>query len=210
MFVLSDHWLLLSPLDVFPCINKMYHNHHNHHDHHHHHHGDHHRHRHGNIIVTVIIIMIIITKKGKLKAQLCQTLLRRMNRDFGNLTFLPEKKLRRNFKLFKKSFPESSDDMDFAYFQDFNFEILCFGQSCIFSPDSSYFLPVGVVPGKYLWHRVKSNFANIGPTDLLFKVSVFVLRCIFGYYGQRSRKPTRNLTVGQCFPIPASQNFGKG
>ena len=98
-----------------------------------------------NIIVTVIIIMII-TKKGKLKAQLCQTLLRRMNRDFGNLTFLPEKKLRRNFKLFKKSFPESSDDMDFAYFQDFNFEILCFGQSCIFSPDSSYFLPVGVVP----------------------------------------------------------------
>ena len=47
MFVLSDHWLLLSPLDVFPCINKFYHNHHNHHDHHHHHHGDHHRHRHG-------------------------------------------------------------------------------------------------------------------------------------------------------------------
>ena len=88
--------------------------------------------------------------EGKLKmseAQLCQTPLR-MNGYFGNLTFLPEKKLRRNFKLFKKSFPESSDDMDFAYFQDFNFEILCFGQS--FSPDSSYFLPVGVVPGKYL------------------------------------------------------------
>ena len=83
------------------------------------------------IIVTVMIIMII-TKKGKLKAQLCQTLLCRMNRDLGNLTFLPEKKLRRNFKLFKKSFPESSDNMDFAYFQDFNFEILCFGQSCIF------------------------------------------------------------------------------
>ena len=72
------------------------------------------------IVITIIIMIItIITKKGKLKALLCQTLLRRMNRDFGNLTFLPEKKLRRNFKLFKKSFPESSDDMDFAYFQDF-------------------------------------------------------------------------------------------
>ena len=165
-----------------------------------------------NFITITIIIIMIITKKGKLKAQLCQTLLRRMNRDFGNLTFLPEKKLRRNFKLFKKSFPESSDDMDFAYFQDFKeafwnsllWSILhFFTRLFIFSPGRS-------CSRKYLWHRVKSYFANIGSTDLLFKVSVFVLRCIFGYYGQRSRKPTRNLTVGQCFPIPASQNFGKG
>ena len=47
------------------------------------------------------------------QAQLCQTP-RRMNGYFGNLTFLPEKKLLQNFKLFKKSFPSARDE-DFAY-----------------------------------------------------------------------------------------------
>ena len=38
----------------------------------------------------------------------------RLNGYFGNLTFLPEKNLLQNFKLFKKSFP-STRDVDFAY-----------------------------------------------------------------------------------------------
>ena len=56
--------------------------------------------------------------EGKLKvseAQLCQTP-PRMNGYFGNLTFLPEKNLLQNFKLFKKSFP-ATRDADFAYSQ---------------------------------------------------------------------------------------------
>ena len=56
-----------------------------------------------------------------------------------------------------------------------------------------------------IYDRVKSNFENIGSSDLLFKVSVFVLRCIFGYYSHRSRKLARNLTIGQYFPIVAFQ-----
>ena len=38
----------------------------------------------------------------------------RINGYFGNLTFLPEKNLLQNFKLFKKSFP-ATKDLDFAY-----------------------------------------------------------------------------------------------
>ena len=60
-----------------------------------------------------------------------------------------------------------------------------------------------------IYDRVKSNFENIGSSDLLFKVSVFVLRCIFGYYSHRSRKLARNLTIGQYFPIVAFQNSEK-
>ena len=51
------------------------------------------------------------------EAQLCQTPLR-MNGYFGNLTFLPEKNLLQNFKLFEKSFP-ATRNADFAYFQVF-------------------------------------------------------------------------------------------
>ena len=103
------------------------------------------------------------------------------------------------FQAFQEVISPSTIDMDQGsgiFSLTISDDSIIFSFQCLFSEN--------------IFDRVKSNFENIGFADLLFKVSVFVLRCIFGYYGQRSRKPTRNLTVGQCFPIPASQNFGKG
>ena len=61
-----------------------------------------------------------------------------------------------------------------------------------------------------IYDRVKSNFENIGCSDLLFKVSVFVLRCIFGYYRHRARKLERNLTIGQSLSNSCFSKFWKG
>ena len=133
----------------------------------------------------------------------------RMNGYFGNLTFLPEKNLLQNFKLFKKSFPPTKD-LDFAYsglrhdFEMLSRIVLCLPFLFVLVQLHIFFLLD--LFWENIYDRVKSNFENIGSSDLLFKVSVFVLRCIFGYYSHRSRKLARNLTIGQYFPIVAFQN----
>ena len=78
----------------------------------------------------------------------------RINGYFGNLTFLPEKNLLQNFKLFKKSFP-ATKDLDFAYSGLRHiFEMLSmtfvFPSISFCSHSASYFLSVGFVLGKYL------------------------------------------------------------
>ena len=133
----------------------------------------------------------------------------RMNGYFGNLTFLPEKNLLQNFKLFKKSFPPTKD-LDFAYsglrhdFEMLSRIVFCLPFLFVLVQLHIFFLLD--LFWENIYDRVKSNFENIGSSDLLFKVSVFVLRCIFGYYSHRSRKLARNLTIGQYFPIVAFQN----
>ena len=129
---------------------------------------------------------------------------------FRKFTFLPEKNLLQNFKLFKKSFPATRDD--FAYIQVWDIlemlsMIFCFCHPFLFSSFGFIFLLD--LFWENIYDRVKSNFENIGCSDLLFKVSVFVLRCIFGYYRHRARKLARNLTIGQSLSNSCFSKFWK-
>ena len=83
-------------------------------------------------------------------------------------------------------------------------------QPCLTISDDSIIFSFQCLFSENIFDRVKSNFENIGFADLLFKVSVFVLRCIFGYYSHRSRKLlARNLNIGQYFQYLLLQ-FWKG
>ena len=125
--------------------------------------------------------------------------------------------------IFRK-FNFSARKEPFAEFQAFREVISCDQKRgfCIFSCFRNIFQDFIVHffsshSASYFWEniydKVKSNFENIGCSDLLFKVSVFVLRCIFGYYNHRSRKLAQNLTIGQrslsnsCFQ---NSKFRKG
>ena len=137
--------------------------------------------------------------KGKLKvsAQRCQT----SNSHewiFRKFNFSAWIEIFAEFQAFQEVISPSTIDMDQGsgiFSLTMSDASIIFSFQCLFSEN--------------IFDRVKSNFENIGFADLLFKVSVFVLRCIFGYYSHRSRKLARNLNIGQYFQYLLLQ-FWKG
>ena len=102
------------------------------------------------------------------------------------------------FQAFQEVISPSTIDMDQGsgiFSLTISDDSIIFSFQCLFSEN--------------IFDRVKSNFENIGCSDLLFKVSVFVLRCIFGYYRHRARKLARNLTIGQSLSNSCFSKFWK-
>ena len=141
-----------------------------------------------------------LSSKGKLKvsAQRCQT----PNSHewiFRKFNFSAWIEIFAEFQAFQEVISPSTIDMDQGsgiFSLTMSDDSIIFSFQCLFSEN--------------IFDRVKSNFENIGFADLLFKVSVFVLRCVFGYYSHRSRKPARNLTIGQSLSNSCASKFWKG
>ena len=142
------------------------------------------------------------------EAQLCQTPLR-MNGYFGNLLFCLKRIFCRISSFSRSHFLRPETILHIfrfeTYFGNAFEDFFSFCHPFLFSSFGFIFLLD--LFWENIYDRVKSNFENIGCSDLLFKVSVFVLRCIFGYYRHRARKLARNLTIGQSLSNSCFSKF---